>query len=200
MERWGRSRRCRPDSQRRLAPIRVQPPRPQGSWLYRRSPSLPRGTFRHPRSHPIALRPDPGGVRTRFIKDRSHRLREPTKPGDPPVVRSEVFEPRRAADSGRLELSTYRTDDLSEGEIWRLGFDCYLPPGRGLRGRADLESSVLLEQGLGYVPQDPCGERHGSWVNWPTEEDLQLELANYLRSKATGVPHPDGQGPRKPPP
>lgn len=86
-------------------------------------------------------------------------------------------------------------DGLAEEEVWDLGFEHYLEPGSGrqLKGRADVDTPDCLRLELAFVAQVPP-ERHGSFVAWPSEEDLRLQIQNALASVARAIPHPDGKG------
>jgi hypothetical protein len=139
----------------------------------------------------------PGNVRTRFIKDKKFRPRLYEGQTSTYSVRSDVFMPREGS-AGRLELSTFLVDGLTEAELWDLGFEHYLPPGRQLKGRADVATAEFLGQGLGFEPQPPP-DRHGSFINWPSDDERILDIANHLSSLAKGVPHPEGsEAPRRP--
>lgn len=135
------------------------------------------------------------------MKDKPHRPKQYPDGGGYYVI-ADVFQPRAAAGpngDSRLELSTFGVDDLTENEIWNLGFDWYLPEERRLRGRSDVETISFLRHDLIYESQPPP-PRHGSFIDWPSNEDRLLEITIELAANATVVPHPLGSAsPRKPP-
>ncbi len=95
-------------------------------------------------------------------------------------VKFNAFTPPHA----NLSLSIYRTNELGDGEIWKLGDD-YVAPHRGkpIIARADLSASEVFNRGLTVEPDTRPHERHGNIVNWPPQDQgswlkLATELAN----------------------
>lgn len=131
----------------------------------------------------------PGQRRTRFIKDRYIKSRDGSD-----YVKAKAFEPGlgRGPHSSRWELSTFRLDELEDDDVWKLGFDHYLPSGRKLRGRADLTTRFFIGLGFTYVPQPPP-DVHGSFVGWPAEQFERLDLMAQLAEEAIPVRHPLGE-------
>ena len=128
----------------------------------------------------------PGNLRTRRIIDRKHRIR-PRKDGSLYVV-VEVFQPRPNAEEGdRLELSTIGIDGMSDPDIWDLITEHFLPEGRSVKGRADVETEQFLAADLAFVPQMPP-PRHGSFVDWPADETERDRIMASLASVA--IPKP----------
>lgn len=93
--------------------------------------------------------------------------------------------------AGRLELSVFRTDGLSEGEIWALAVRHVVPLGRSLHGRGDLHArQVALTHPPLSLDMDEAPPRHGNILDWPTDIDEQLALAQELAELAQHHPPP----------
>jgi hypothetical protein len=127
----------------------------------------------------------PGHHRTRFLKGRKHRVR--TRDDGSQYVVAGVFEPRSNPEAeNRLELSTFGVDGLTEGAIWDLARDHWLPEGQSLRGRADVATGRFLAHELIYEEQIPP-PRHGSFIDWPVEAFRCEAIMIALQSVAVPV-------------
>jgi len=76
-----------------------------------------------------------------------------------------------------LKLSVYRTDKLSELDIWRIGEKRVArkaKPPRNLHGRADIKALQVVETGLQIIP-DNVPPRHANIIDWP----LSTTITNY---------------------
>lgn len=83
-----------------------------------------------------------------------------------------------------LRLSVFRTTDVVEGEIWHIGSSIVAgPQGKTLVGRADLIASVVRNNGLDVVSQEPP-ERHADIINWPERREVRNEIAMKLAKNA----------------
>ncbi len=96
-------------------------------------------------------------------------------------VHSSAFIPRGG------ELSTFQIQGLPEAEIWSLGVEYVLRPGRRLHGRADNEPAHYLAHDLELIADDDP-PRHVNVVGWPSEDaekEAQKEIALTLALSAT---------------
>lgn len=97
-----------------------------------------------------------------------------------PRAKPGIFLPRYTEESGRLELSTYRIDDLRESNVWGLGTEHIEPKiGRVIPARCDLLAADYIEQGL-VLEFDNIPERHVNVVDWPSEREACLAVALEL--------------------
>lgn len=82
------------------------------------------------------------------------------------------------------ETSVFRTQDVSEPEIWQLAV-VHVEPTRGrCLARGDLTAALVYGVGLEVMPDDEI-ERHAVINGWPAEKDEQLTLAQELAASAT---------------
>lgn len=94
-------------------------------------------------------------------------------------VHSSAFLPRNG------ELSVFQTQGLEEPEIWQLGVEHVLKPGRRLHGRADNSPGHYYANALRLVADD-VPPRHVNAIGWPddAEKDAQKEIALALAAAA----------------
>ena len=84
-------------------------------------------------------------------------------------------------------LSVFRIDNLSETEIWKIGFNKVISkmnPPRNLHGRADILALNILENNLQIEP-DNIPPRHADIVGWPELKEEQKSIAQELAAKAS---------------
>lgn len=86
-----------------------------------------------------------------------------------------------------LKLSVFRTDKLSEFQIWRIGEKRVArktKPPRNLHGRADIKALKVVETGLRIIP-DNVPPRHANIIDWPDEKSEIIEIALELAANAS---------------
>lgn len=71
----------------------------------------------------------------------------------------------------------------------QLGRDYVLPPGRSLKGRADLASDSVTAVGLDLEDDDRIEGRHSNIIDWPPAEEDRLELSIALVDVSIFVPY-----------
>lgn len=89
-------------------------------------------------------------------------------------------------------LSVFRIDNLSETEIWEIGFNKVISkmnPPRSLHGRANILALNILENNLQIEP-DNTPPRHADIVGWPKLKEEQKSIAQELAAKASLRLHP----------
>lgn len=82
------------------------------------------------------------------------------------------------------ETSVFRTQDVSEQEVWQMAVVKVEPTRGKCRARGDFPAAVVFGIGLGVLPDNEL-ERHAVINGWPTEKDEQLTLAQELAASAT---------------
>ena len=88
-------------------------------------------------------------------------------------------------------LSVFRIDNLSETEIWKIGFNKVISkmnPPRNLHGRADILALNILENNIQIEP-DNIPPRHADIVGWPELKEEQKSIAQELAAKASLMLH-----------
>jgi hypothetical protein len=98
------------------------------------------------------------------------------------VVKSQAFMP--PAD---LRLSVFRTDNLSEPEIWKIGYKEVIgkmKQPRNLHGRADFQALNILVNNLEIDP-DNTPPRHANIIGWPEQKEERKSIAQELAAKAS---------------
>ena len=87
--------------------------------------------------------------------------------------------------TGTGEASIYRTTELGEPEIWKIGRE-YVEKStnRNLRARGDSAAAVIMDTGLDIKPDNVPHPRHANIVNWPSPKDEQKLLAIQIANKA----------------
>jgi hypothetical protein len=105
------------------------------------------------------------------------------------VVFAQAFNPPRPTPQYPIrQTSVYRTQRLTEAEIWQVGdeFVTRLHPRRlPILGRADLFARDVLAADLKIVPAPDPHPLHADIEGWPSEdEQVEMKLA-YLSSKAS---------------
>lgn len=86
-----------------------------------------------------------------------------------------------------LDLSVYRTDNLSNLEIWEIArkrIISKMSVPRSLYGRADLQAGNLNNTDLKIDP-DNKPKRHANIINWPSLKEDQKIIALELAEKAS---------------
>ncbi|MBI2895164.1 MAG: hypothetical protein HYY06_16540 [Deltaproteobacteria bacterium] len=79
----------------------------------------------------------------------------------------------------------FRTDGLSEGEIWALGQEAVAQAqGKTLYGRGVLLAADVAAAELRVEPDEPP-LRHANITGWPPEKDAQLAAAQELAARAS---------------
>lgn len=98
------------------------------------------------------------------------------------VVKPQAFMP-----PSDLRLSVFRIDNLSEPEIWKIGFKQVISKmnqPRNLHGRADIQALNILKNNLQIDP-DNTPPRHASIIGWPELKEEQKSIAQELAAKAS---------------
>ena len=98
------------------------------------------------------------------------------------VVKPQAFMP-----PPDLRLSVFRIDNLSEPEIWKIGFTKVIGKmnqPRTLHGRADIQALNILEINLQVNP-DNIPPRHANIIGWPELKEEQKSIAQELAAKAS---------------
>ncbi len=86
-----------------------------------------------------------------------------------------------------LKLSVFRTDKLSELQIWKIGEKRVArkaKPPKNIHGRADIKAKKVVKTGLRIAP-DNVPPRHANIVDWPDEKSERLEIALELAANAS---------------
>jgi len=86
-----------------------------------------------------------------------------------------------------LILSVFRIDNLSEPEIWKIGFEKVISKmnqPRNLHGRADIQALNIVENNLQIDP-DNTPPRHASIIGWPGLKEERKSIAQELAAKAS---------------
>lgn len=86
-----------------------------------------------------------------------------------------------------LRLSVYRTYNLSEPEIWKIGLKRVIGKmrePRNLYGRADIQASKIMEKKLNINP-DNVPPRHAEIIGWPELKEKQKSIAQELAAEAS---------------
>jgi hypothetical protein len=85
------------------------------------------------------------------------------------------------------KLSVFRTDNLSEPEIWKIGLKNVIEKivrPTNLHGRADIQALSIIESNLQIEP-DNTPPRHANIVGWPELKEEQKSIAQELAAKAS---------------
>lgn len=97
----------------------------------------------------------------------------------PPALKAKHFRPR-AEESGRLALSTYCMDDLSDGQCWEL-LALHVKPA--VVARAELPTQVFRDSRLEVDPDwDP--ERHVNVIGWPAADEEIASITQEVLFRA----------------
>ena len=113
---------------------------------------------------------------TRFITSKRWYSRKKN------VVKPQAFMP-----PPNHRLSVFRIDNLTETEIWKIGFNKVISkmnPPRNLHGRANIMALNILENDLQIEP-DNTPPRHADIVGWPELKEEQKSIAQELAAKAS---------------
>ena len=89
-------------------------------------------------------------------------------------------------EEGGYELSVFRTDGLDSPQIWAHGqahFLSALPANRRFHGRGDFTTADIAAVGRG-IRFNETPPRHGNVMQWPTEEDERMAVAQELAERA----------------
>lgn len=98
------------------------------------------------------------------------------------VVKPQAFMP-----PSDLRLSVFRIDNLTEPEIWKIGFKKVIGKmnqPRNLHGRADIQALNILVNNLQIDP-DNTPPRHASIIGWPELKEERKSIAQELAAKAS---------------
>ena len=98
------------------------------------------------------------------------------------VVKPQAFMP-----PSDLRLSVFRIDNLSEPEIWKIGFKKVIDKmnrPRNLHRRADIQALNILKNNLQIDP-DNTPPRHASIIGWPELKEERKSIAQELAAKAS---------------
>jgi hypothetical protein len=91
------------------------------------------------------------------------------------------------------QTSVYRTQGLTEVNIWQIGDDFVTKPHPKhlpVLGRADMSAGEIIAADLKIVPRPVPHPLHADIEGWPGEdEQVEIKLA-YLSSKARLVTRP----------
>lgn len=83
--------------------------------------------------------------------------------------------------------SVYRTNGLSEIEMWDIG-DKYVtqlhPDKPAINARADISADAIIATGLQLQSEPVPHPRHANIVNWPNEDEKRQETTALLAVKA----------------
>lgn len=82
------------------------------------------------------------------------------------------------------ETSVFRVSGISDIEIWHIG-EKYVVSSQNkpLFGRADITASIIMDNGLDVIPQEPP-VKHANIIGWPEDKSKQMEMAMQLALKA----------------
>jgi hypothetical protein len=86
-----------------------------------------------------------------------------------------------------LRLSVFRIDNLSELEIWKIGFKEVIGKmnqSRNLHGRADIQALNIWENNL-HIDPDNTPLRHANIIGWPELKEERKSIAQELAAKAS---------------
>lgn len=97
------------------------------------------------------------------------------------VIKPTVFLPS----ASNLEVSVFRTYDLSEQAIWALAVENVEPSRGRVIGRGDLTVSTIIEESLRVRPDQDSASKHADIVNWPENRDARATIAKVLAAKAS---------------
>lgn len=86
--------------------------------------------------------------------------------------------------------SVYRTEALSEDEIWQLAATFVAPEIGDVAARGDVSSEVLPSLGLSLDPDGVPHPRHANIIGWPGAKEAQKVKALVLESAAHFVARP----------
>jgi hypothetical protein len=114
----------------------------------------------------------------RFILKQNHIRPDQT-------VKQDAFIPHP-----HRELSVTRHLQLSETQLWGVGYNVAQQIGKILQGRADVQASVFQRQELQVVaaplPENP---NHANAVGWPAEKPTQKIIAQQIAAAAGKTIH-----------
>jgi hypothetical protein len=116
----------------------------------------------------------PGEKITRFIRYDSHF-------DEPDIVRHEVFLPHRK----KTDISVFRISQLTDSEVWKIGFGYVQKPELPVYARADLFASNVYENNLKIIPTTKDHKWHADITGFPVErEEHKTEDRKLRRSIA----------------
>ena len=107
----------------------------------------------------------PGETLTRFIRYNSHFSVVTNR------VKPDAFLPHKKS----IDVSVFRiselndSEELSENEVWEIGREYVQTEERPIKARADLSASVVYENNLEVVPDEPP-QRHANITPFPVEK------------------------------
>ena len=100
---------------------------------------------------------------------------------------NDIVKPQAFMPPPDLKFSVYRTNNLSESEIWNIGLKkviANMSNPKTLYGRADIRALNILESNLQIEP-DNTPPRHANIVGWPDLKEEQKSFAQELAAKAS---------------
>ncbi len=116
----------------------------------------------------------PGEKITRFIRYNSHF-------DEPNIVRHEAFLPHRK----KIDISVFRITQITDSEVWKIGFEHVQKPDLPVYARADLFASNVYDNSLEVIPSTEEHEWHADITGFPVErEEHKVEDRKLRRSIA----------------
>lgn len=118
---------------------------------------------------------DPGESLGRYLPEESYFSR-----------RDNAVKPRAFMPPSDLKLSVFRTDGLSEEQIWEIGEKRVIQAmsqAKTLYGRADIKVASVLEVNLSVDP-DNVPERHANIIGWSADKARRQSLAQELAAES----------------
>lgn len=86
------------------------------------------------------------------------------------------------------QLSVFKTNELSNEEIWAIGVEFVANPRRKtLYARADFPESLVDEVGLSLSPDPTPHPLHANLVGWPEEKNEKMAIAKDLANASSLV-------------
>lgn len=81
----------------------------------------------------------------------------------------------------KKEVSVYKTDNIDEREIWRIGKQFVATVrGKEIKARADIQEDIIIEQRLSVVSAPTPHFLHANIIDWPTEKSAIKLIAMVL--------------------
>ncbi|MDE0089356.1 MAG: hypothetical protein OXU23_26820 [Candidatus Poribacteria bacterium] len=112
----------------------------------------------------------PGEKITRFIR-RNRDFSEPN------IVRKEVFLPHRK----KVDISVFRISELTESEVWKIGWEHVQTAKSPVLARADLFASNVNENKLEVIPDTQSHKLHANITGFPVEREENKTEDRRLR-------------------
>lgn len=105
-------------------------------------------------------------------------------------ISPQAFKPAKPQLSGDVfKTSTYRTERLSEAEVWVIGDEYVSKPRRlPILARGDIQAQKILDLALKLVPDPVPHPLHANITNWPDEQETRQMKAALIAQQAQLVP------------